>query len=75
MIREIYPSSYLCDCGYQADFFERTVASLKQLSRQKRRRVRLGCDDDKHVVVFADGEAVDVLCPGRVDSSAAGADA
>ena len=25
MPKEIYPSSYLCDCGHQSDFFENTI--------------------------------------------------
>jgi hypothetical protein len=61
MPKEIFPSSYLCDCGYQCDFLENTVREIKQLSM--RRRQCLGTDDNQHVVVFEYGRIVDVICP------------
>jgi Cft2 family RNA processing exonuclease len=61
MPKEIYPSSYLCDCGYQSDFCENTVTEMKQASM--RRQQRLGSDDGKHVVVFNGGEMTAVWCP------------
>jgi hypothetical protein len=61
MAKEICPSSYVCDCGYQCDFFENTVREMKQLSA--RRPQRLGADDGRHVVVFDQGRMVDLICP------------
>jgi hypothetical protein len=61
MPREIYPSSYVCDCGYQSDHFENTIIELKRLSR--RRQERLGSDDGAHTVVFDGGEMTAMWCP------------
>jgi hypothetical protein len=61
MPREIYPSSYLCDCGYQSDHFENTITELKRLSM--RRPQRLGADDGAHTIVFNDGKMVAMWCP------------
>jgi len=40
MPKEIYPSSYECDCGHQSHFFENTSREIKAMSREK--KVRLG---------------------------------
>jgi hypothetical protein len=61
MPEEIYPSSYLCDCGYQCDFCENTITEMKQTS--SRRPQRLRSDDGKHVVVFKGGEMTAMWCP------------
>lgn len=61
MVKEIYPSSYECACGYQLDFCERTIRDIKRMSERKQQR--LMADDEKHVVVFAQGRAVDIQCP------------
>jgi hypothetical protein len=63
MPKEIFPSSFLCDCGYQCDFFENTVREIKRLSMK--RRQRLGAGDDRHTVVFEGGKMVDIICPNR----------
>jgi hypothetical protein len=65
MPKEIFFSSYLCDCGHQADFSENTVDEVKQKSKRKRQWLMETCDDPAggHVVVFDDGKMVDVLCP------------
>jgi len=63
MPKEIFPSSYLCDCGYQCDFFEKPVLEIKRLSM--RRRQRLLADDDQHRVVFEGGKMVDIICPNQ----------
>ena len=62
MPKEIFPSSYLCDCGHQSDFFENTIREIKAMSRKK--KVRLG-DSDKpeHTIVFHKGEMIDIICP------------
>jgi len=36
MPKEIFFSSYLCDCGHQIDFSENTVSEVKQKSKRKR---------------------------------------
>ena len=60
MPREIYPSSYVCDCGSQVDFFENTIREMKELSR----RTRVGIEgDDRHGVIFHRGEMVAMYCP------------
>jgi len=40
MPKEIFPSSYECDCGHQSHFFENTTRGMKAMSRKK--LVRLG---------------------------------
>jgi hypothetical protein len=35
MPKEIFPSSYECDCGHQSHFFESTVRAMKALSRKR----------------------------------------
>jgi hypothetical protein len=35
MPKEIYPSSYECDCGHQSHFFENTIREIKAMSRKK----------------------------------------
>jgi len=59
MPKEIFPSSYLCDCGHQSDFFESTIGEMKTMSRKK--KVYLG--DGDHTIVFYRGKMVDMLCP------------
>jgi len=61
MPRELFPSSYRCDCGYQSDHFESTVAELKRASL--RTPQRLGSDDGGHIVVFNRGEMTAMWCP------------
>jgi hypothetical protein len=62
MPKEIYPSSYLCDCGHQSDFFENTIREIKAMSRK--RKVRLGdADTPEHTIVFHKGEMIDIICP------------
>ena len=60
MAREIYPSSYECDCGHLSEFSEGTIWEMKKMSRRK--RVRLG-DYDNHTIVFYKGEEVEIICP------------
>ncbi len=61
MPKEIYPSAYLCDCGFVCDFFENTVREIKKASNK--RRQYLIADDGMHEVVFCEGGMVDVICP------------
>jgi hypothetical protein len=62
MPKEIFPSSYECDCGHQSHFFENTIREIKALSRKK--KVRLGDSaTDEHFIVFYKGEMIDIICP------------
>ncbi len=65
MPKEIFFSSYLCDCGHQIDFCENTVSEVKQKSQSKRQWLMESCKDpaEEHVVVFEAGKMVDILCP------------
>ncbi|MFQ5617107.1 MAG: hypothetical protein ACE5GO_11705, partial [Anaerolineales bacterium] len=60
MPKELFPSSYLCDCGHQSDFFENTIREIKKMSRKK--KVHLD-DSEGHTIVFYRGKMVDILCP------------
>ena len=61
MPEEIYPSSYLCDCGYEAEHGENTIRELKRDSERRPRTLQ--ADDGKHEIIFEDGEMVAMYCP------------
>jgi len=62
MPKEIFPSSYVCECGHQSDFFENTIREIKKMSRKK--KIHLGDSaPDEHTIVFYKGEMVDIICP------------
>jgi LexA DNA binding domain len=65
MPKEIFFSSYLCDCGHQIDFSENTVSDVMQKSKRKRQWLLETCNDpaEEHVVVFNGGKMIDILCP------------
>ena len=70
MPKEIFPSSYLCDCGHRSDFFENTIREAK--AKSHKHRVRLGdSEPDEHTIVFYKGEMIDIICPkqNREESS------
>jgi hypothetical protein len=55
MPKEIYPSSYLCDCGHQSDFFENTIREIKKTSFKK--KIYLSdSEPDEHTIVFYSGD-------------------
>lgn len=62
MAREIFPSSYQCDCGNESHFFENTIREMKKMSVKK--RVRL-CDEQNHTIIFDQGRATEILCPNK----------
>ena len=62
MAKEIFPSSYQCDCGHESDFFENTVKEMKRMSKNKKVRLSDG-EDDEHTIVFYREEAVEIICP------------
>jgi hypothetical protein len=62
MPKEIYPSSYECDCGHRSEFSERTIREIKQMSLRK--PVRLAdSEKEEHVILFRGGRMIAVLCP------------
>lgn len=64
MPKEIYPSSYLCDCGHQSDFFENTIREVKRMSQKK--KVRLADSmPNEHTIIFYRGQMVDIVCPNN----------
>jgi len=63
MPQEIYPSSYVCDCGYRCEFSESTVTEVKAASM--RYRQALIADDGQHDVLFDLGEVVGLRCPSK----------
>src|ERR1051326_3158732 len=69
MPRESFPSSYLCDCGHQSDFFENTIRQAKAMSFKK--KLYLGdSSPDEHTIVFHKGRMIEILCPpNRLESS------
>ncbi len=69
MPKEIYPSSYVCDCGHQSDFFENTIKEIK--AQSYKRKVYLGDSaPDEHTIVLYQGKMVNVLCPGQESEEA-----
>lgn len=62
MPKEIYPSSYLCDCGHQSDFFENTIREAKRMSQKKKVHL-VDSMPNEHTIIFYRGEMVDIVCP------------
>ena len=64
MPRELYPSSYECDCGHQSHFFENTIWEAQTKSRK--REIHLGDSEvDEHTIIFFKGEVFSLICPAR----------
>jgi hypothetical protein len=63
MPKEIYPFSYICDCGYQCDSSENTVNETRVASMK--RRQALIADDGLHEVIFDHGGMIALYCPGE----------
>ncbi len=63
MPKFIFPSSYLCKCGYHCEFCENTIREMTEMSKRRMREETLMADDGKHTVVFSDGEWVALTCP------------
>jgi hypothetical protein len=67
MPKEIFPSSFECDCGHQSHFSERTVRELKAMSQKK--KVYLGdAAPEEHTIVFSRGKMVEIQCPQQSQS-------
>ena len=49
--KEIFPSSYQCDCGHQSHFVSRTIREIKAMSQK--RLIYLGDSEvEEHTIVF-----------------------
>jgi hypothetical protein len=64
MPQELFPSSYLCDCGHQSNFFERTIREAKRESYKKIVYL-LDSEPDEHTIVFDQGAMVAIICPNQ----------
>ena len=62
MPKEIFPSSYECDCGHQSHFSENTIREIKAMSRKK--KVRLGDSEPDERLNY---ESVKPYCLKRED--------
>src|SRR2546427_5426615 len=67
MPKEIFPSSFECDCGHQSDFSERTVRELKAMS-QKKKVYLADSAPEEHTIVFHRGKLVEIQCPKQAQS-------
>jgi hypothetical protein len=67
MPKEIFPSSYLCDCGHQSDFFENTIREAKAMS-QKKKVYLADSAPEEHTIVFYRGKMVAIQCPKQPQS-------
>jgi len=52
MPKEIFPSSFECDCGHQSDFSEHTVRDMKAMS-QKKKVYLADSEPEEHTIVFS----------------------
>ncbi len=67
MPKEIFPSSFECDCGHQSDFSERTVREMKTMSRKKMVYLADSASEE-HTMVFHRGKLVEIQCPKQSQS-------
>jgi hypothetical protein len=67
MPKEIFPSSFVCDCGHQSDFSERTVRELKAMSQRKKVYLADSAPEE-HTIVFHRGKLVEIQCPKQAQS-------
>src|SRR5215831_19690803 len=68
MPKEIFPSSFECDCGHQSDFFGHTVREMKAMS-QKKKVYLADAAPEEHTIVFYQGKMVEIQCPKQSQSS------
>src|SRR5881296_3844685 len=67
MPKEIFPSSFECDCGHQSDFFENIVREMKAMS-QKKKVYLADAAPEEHTIVFYRGKMVEIQCPKQPKS-------
>ncbi len=65
MAQFLYPSSFECDCGHQAEFCESTITHMESESRRRKNIVRLIDSDERHHIEFERGKPTAVACPDR----------
>ena len=63
MAKELFPSSFECDCDHESHFFENTVREMKKMSEKKRVLLRDSDSKEEHTIVFYKGNAIEVICP------------
>src|SRR4030095_3701407 len=67
MPKEIFPSSFECDCGHQSDFSERTVRDIKAMS-QKKKVYLADSAPGEHTIVFYRGKLGEIKCTKQAQS-------
>src|SRR5215831_8329176 len=67
MPKEIFPSSFECDCGHQSDFAERIVRDLRAMSQQKKVYLADSAPEE-HTIVFYRGKLLEIQCPKQKQS-------
>src|SRR5215475_10749632 len=67
MPKEIFPSSFQCDCGHRSDFAERIVRDLRAMSQQKKVYLADSAPEE-HTIVFYRGKLVEIQCPKQSPS-------
>ena len=63
MAKELFSSSFKCDCGHESHFFENTVKEMKQMSKKKEVLLGDSSKEDEHNIVFYKGKAIEIKCP------------
>ena len=63
MAKELFPSSYECDCGHESHFFENTIKEMKHMSEKKEVRLGDASKKNEHSIIFYKGEATEIKCP------------
>jgi len=63
MPKELFPSSYECDCGHISHFFENTIRECKKESHRKEISLGDSSLENEHIIVFYQGEMIDIICP------------
>jgi hypothetical protein len=67
MPKELFPSSYLCDCGHVSHFCENTIREAKEMSKKRVIRL-LDSAEEEHTIVFSGGKLVDIILPLQADA-------
>ncbi|MBZ5623080.1 MAG: hypothetical protein LAQ69_30810 [Acidobacteriia bacterium] len=64
MARQLFPSSFACDCGNQSHFCENTVHEMEAYTSRRRKPGHLlDAESEEHAIVFENGRATAVICP------------
>ena len=62
MAKQIFPSSFKCDCGHEAHFSENTVREMEKMSNKKKTRLS-DSEKNRHTIIFYKEHAVEIICP------------